>query len=64
MGTKHVTGSSEDDFVGAFREVLQEHAPTTSAGREYRVTEWRAQAGGAVGKEIFYVDVEVSGPDV
>jgi hypothetical protein len=64
MGTKQMTGSSFDGLVEAFAGVLDEHPPTTNTPRDYTVVGWRAQAGGPVGKRIYYVDVEVSGPDV
>ena len=64
MGTKQVTGSSLDGLVEAFAEVMAENPPPTTAGCDYTVVGWRAQAGGAVGRPIYYVDVEISGPDV
>jgi hypothetical protein len=64
MGTKQVTGTSETDHAHAFEDVLNEHPPTTNSPRSYTVIGWRAQAGGVVGKPIYYVDVEVSGDDV
>lgn len=64
MGTKQVTGTSETDHAHAFEDVLSEHPPTTNTPRSYTVVGWSAQAGGIVGRPVYYVDVEVSGDDV
>jgi hypothetical protein len=64
MGTKNVSGSSQIDFTDAFNQVLNDHPPATNLPWDYRVTGWRAEAGGVIGRPVFSVDVEISGRDV
>lgn len=72
MGTQRVTGSSMEDsersaaasLSDALEAAVQAGPPSSNDHRTYEITRAWFQAGGVVGKRIYYVELEVSGSDV
>ena len=72
MGTISVTGSWVEDskksaseaFSEALEAAVKEGPQQENPQREYTVKRSWFQAGGVVGKRMYYVELEISGPDV
>ncbi|RXZ72367.1 hypothetical protein [Agromyces albus] len=58
-----VRGSSQSDFADAFEDVIRQAPPAGNVPRTYELKRSWAEQGGFIGIS-YYVDVEVSGPDV